>query len=129
MSAYRHSEDGAEMVEWKPGFTVRRDVGLRLGLIAPEIGIGRARPMALAPVSDPRPDPVEPPPLQPSHEDLVSIAPEPVATPDLPLWVEPATAVVAVAKPVRPRPAKRSLADILAEADRGYRALRRKAKA
>ncbi len=124
MTAYQH-DDGSEMVEYKPGFTVRRDVGLRMGLIAPEVSFGgrRAapRPAALAPAAPPAPEPVVPPPLQPSHQDLVSVLPEPVAPP-IPLVVETATVVVPTPRTVRPRPAKRSLADILAESHRNNRA-------
>ena len=105
MTAYRH-DDGAEMVEYKPGRTIRRDVGIRLGLIVPEVSFGRGRSVAFAPAVDPQPEPVAPPPLQPSHEDLVSIAPS----------------LPPVARPLRARPPKRPIAEILAEAARNQRA-------
>ena len=128
MTAYQH-DDGAEMVEYKPGRTVRRDVGLQLGLISPEIGIGRRRPAAFVPAADPQPEPVVPPPLQPSHEDLVSITPEPIpAESATPLVVETATVVVTTPRTVRPRLAKRSLTDILAESSRNHRARDLKAR-
>ena len=149
MTAYRR-DDGAEMVEWKPGFTIRRDVGLRLGLIAPEMRLGRGRSAALSPAADPQPERFDPPPLQPSHEDLVLAAPEPaMATTDHEAFVHQNLAAVAAsvdltyeqvvadwpAEPAspplarKPRPARRSIAAILAEADRNHRAVRHKAKA